>query len=60
VLDAHGVRLSAAVSRASVADLGIAEGARVLAVFKATAVRWRIADDAPGGIIEVSDGASSI
>ncbi len=41
VLDAHGTRLAASVSRASVADLGLAAGARVLVVFKATAVRWR-------------------
>jgi len=41
VLDAGGVRLAASVSRASSADLGLAPGASVLAVFKASAVRWR-------------------
>jgi len=42
VLDAGGVGLAASVSRASVRELGIVPGARVLAVFKATAVRWRL------------------
>lgn len=42
-LDLCGAGLAAAVSRASVADLGIVSGANVLAVFKATAVRWRVA-----------------
>jgi len=41
VLDAGGLRLAASVSRAATADLDIAQGARVLAVFKASAVRWR-------------------
>lgn len=39
-IEAPGLRLSASVSRASVADLGLVEGVRVAAVFKATAVRW--------------------
>ena len=41
VLDAGGVQLASSVSRASTAELGLAPGSRVLAVFKATAVRWR-------------------
>jgi len=44
VLDASGVRLAASVSRASVRELGLESGACVLAVFKATAVRWRLDD----------------
>jgi molybdopterin-binding protein len=40
VLDAAGIRLAASVSRASAADLGLEPGRQVLAVFKATAVRW--------------------
>jgi tungstate transport system ATP-binding protein len=40
VLDAAGVRLAASVSRASAVDLGLEPGQLVLAVFKATAVRW--------------------
>ncbi len=43
ILDLCGAGLAAAVSRASVADLGIVPGTDVLAVFKATAVRWRVA-----------------
>ena len=42
VLDARGVGLAAAVSRASSDELGLEPGTRVLAVFKATAVRWRV------------------
>jgi len=42
VVDAGGVGLAASVSRASVRDLSLAPDAPVLAVFKATAVRWRL------------------
>jgi molybdopterin-binding protein len=49
VLDAHGMRLSASVSRAATADLGLAPGTPVLAVFKATAVRWRFVDSSDHG-----------
>ncbi len=45
-LDVGGVRLASSVSRAAVSELGLEPGARVLAVFKATAVRWRPATDA--------------
>jgi molybdopterin-binding protein len=41
VLDHHGTRIAAAVSRASAKELGLALGTNVLAVFKATAVRVR-------------------
>jgi molybdopterin-binding protein len=41
VLDASGLRLASSVSRAATEELSIAPGARVLAVFKASAVRWR-------------------
>lgn len=41
VLEGHGIRFAAAVSRSSAADLGLEPGMPVLAVFKATAVRWR-------------------
>jgi tungstate transport system ATP-binding protein len=51
VLDAHGLRLAASVSRASSAELRIAQGAELLVVFKATAVRWRLLEDAPRGIL---------
>ncbi len=47
VLDASGLRLAASVSRAASADLGLAPGIPVLAVFKATAVRWRVSDQLP-------------
>jgi len=40
VLDADGLRLAASVSRAATAELGLVPGAPVLALFKATAVRW--------------------
>ena len=52
VLDAGGVRLAASVSRASSADLGLVPGTQVLAVFKASAVRWRPVADSPVGILE--------
>jgi molybdopterin-binding protein len=40
VLDAGGMKLAASVSRSSATDLALAPGRLVLAVFKATAVRW--------------------
>jgi tungstate transport system ATP-binding protein len=43
-LEANGVRLASSVSRAAVSELGLKPGSEVLAVFKATAVRWRAAD----------------
>lgn len=48
VLDADGVALAASVSRVSSAELSLAPGTRVLAVFKATAVRWRMNDTQDG------------
>ncbi len=47
VLDAAGLRLAASVSRAAASDLGLETGALALAVFKATAVRWRLLDVDP-------------
>jgi tungstate transport system ATP-binding protein len=41
VLDAEGMTLAASVSRAATSDMHLEPGRRVLAVFKATAVRWR-------------------
>ena len=41
VVDAGGLALAASVSRAASTELGLAVGSRVLAVFKASAVRWR-------------------
>lgn len=52
VLEAGGVRLAASVSRASAAELGIAPGAELLAVFKATAIRWRLLADTPAGTLK--------
>ena len=49
VLDAAGVQLAASVSRASTAELGIVPGSRVLAVFKASAVRWRTVQQSEDG-----------
>jgi molybdopterin-binding protein len=40
VLDAAGVRLASSVSRAATADLGLRAGVEVIALFKASAVRW--------------------
>lgn len=40
VLDADGLRLAASVSRAATNELGLVPRAQVLALFKATAVRW--------------------
>lgn len=45
-LKAGGVRLAASVSRASVRELGLAHGAEVVAMFKATAVRVVAAGEA--------------
>lgn len=42
VLEAGGMRLAARVSRAATTELGLAPGVDVLAVFKASAVSWRI------------------
>ena len=47
-----GVRLAASVSRASSADLGLEPGRRVLAVFKATAVRWQTSAERPERVSE--------
>jgi molybdopterin-binding protein len=44
-LDASGTRLASAVSRAAIRELGLAPGVRVLAVFKASAVRWASVTD---------------
>ncbi len=43
-LDAGGVEFTSSVSRASVQELGLECGTSVLAVFKATSVRWRVAE----------------
>jgi len=40
VLDAGGLRLASSVSRAATKELGLQPGVDVLAVFKASAVRW--------------------
>lgn len=40
VLSAAGLRLASSVSRAATAELGLRPGARVIAVFKASAVTW--------------------
>ncbi len=45
VLDVHGVEIVSSVSRAASRELGIRPGAEVLAVFKASAVRFRGAGD---------------
>ena len=42
VLESGDLTLAASISRASSADMGLAAGTRVLAVFKATAVRWKL------------------
>ncbi len=44
-LEAAGLRLASSVSRAAVAELQLAPGSEVLAVFKATAVQWRPAEE---------------
>ncbi len=44
-LEAGGVRLASSVSRAACAELGLAAGTEVLAVFKASAVRWRLQEE---------------
>ena len=49
VLDAQGLRLAASVSRAATAELDIAPGVELLAVFKASAVRWRRSASGEGG-----------
>ena len=40
VLDAAGLRLASSVSRAATTDLGLQPGVEVIALFKASAVRW--------------------
>jgi len=40
VLDADGLRLASSVSRAATAELRLRPGVKVLAIFKASAVRW--------------------
>jgi len=49
VLQSHGARFAAAVSRASAAELRLAAGLAVTAVFKATAVRARVVGPASPG-----------
>ncbi|MRR11445.1 ABC transporter ATP-binding protein, partial [bacterium] len=49
-LVSNGLRLAASVSRASVIELGLAEGVEVLALFKATAVRVAPAREVPQGV----------
>jgi len=46
-LEAHEARFVSSVSRAAAAELDLRVGMRVLAVFKATAVRWRPAVRGP-------------
>lgn len=41
VIEHRGMRIATAISRASAAELGLVQGSRVVAVFKATAVRVR-------------------
>jgi len=55
VLDAAGLKLAASVSRAASAELGLVPGAQVLAVFKASAVRWRLVADEPMGTLDVGN-----
>lgn len=45
VIDLEGPRVASSVSRAAVADLGLESGTRVIAVFKASAVRVREASE---------------
>jgi len=65
ILDADGVRLAASVSRAGTRELGIAPGQRVTALFKASAVRVRRAEDgedtydAPAGVSAMGEGRTS-
>lgn len=49
-LSADGLKLAAAVSRASSRELALTPGAEVLALFKATAVRVAPAHDVPQGV----------
>jgi tungstate transport system ATP-binding protein len=55
-VEASGMRLASSVSRISVRELGLVPGARVLAVFKATAVRW--AGISAGGGDEATPGCA--
>lgn len=45
-LDADGLSLAASVSRAASRELRLAPGADVLALFKATVIRWRVEGEA--------------
>ncbi len=56
VLDAGGMTLAASVSRAATADLSLAPGTVALAVFKATAVRWRLLGAEDGTTTERAGG----
>jgi molybdopterin-binding protein len=49
-LSSGGLRLAAAVSRASARELELTPGSRVLALFKATAVRLAASHDVPRGV----------
>ena len=49
-LTSGGLRLAASVSRISSRELGLVPGTRVVALFKATAVRVAPAHDVPGGV----------
>lgn len=49
-LDAGGMGLASTVSRAAAAELGLVPGKEVIAVFKATATRWRRVDGGASGI----------
>ena len=44
-LQSSGVRFASSVSRAAAAELRLQTGTHVLAVFKATAVKWRLIDE---------------
>ena len=57
VLDAGGLRLASSVSRAATADLGLHPGMSVLAVFKASAVRWGAAARTSTAISDATGGA---
>lgn len=49
-LASNGLRLAAAVSRASVRELGLRDGVEVMALFKATAVKVAPAREVPHGV----------
>ena len=54
VLDAGGLQLASSVSRAATTELSVEPGARVLAVFKASAVRWRAVGESEGATTSAS------